>query len=634
VAAAVLVAASLGVVATSSAGAPTSADGVILQTTLTGLREVAPDGGLGAGDPDGVGAATIEVHATSLCARLDVTGVDLPAAAHVHRGAVGINGDVVVPLAPPDEHGRSDGCVDVETALLEELADAPAGFYVNVHTGTFPDGAVRGQLQSASGEGALLATRMSGAEEVGPGGESDVGDGDGSGIATVAVSKRARRVCFELWVHDLGLPAVAAHIHRAPPGVNGPVVVPLGAPDGAGRAAGCVRDLDASLAEDLTTDPASYYVNVHTTAFPDGAVRGQLAPASSDSASADEALDRALAGFVEAEGSAPGIAVVVQRGDGEAVLHTDGVADLSTGVPIAIDDHTRLASVAKAFSGAVALSAVAEGSLALTDTLGARVPGLPAAWRDVTLAQLLGHTSGIPDFSTSDAFVDAFIASLLTAPPPEVLLSYVADQPLLFEPGSAYHYSNSDNIAVGLMVEAATGRTYEEELRDRVLGPLALARTSLPGGATLPAPFVHGYDPLDGEDLSEIFAAGWTWASGGIVASPADANRFVRAYAAGATTDPATRTAQLTFVDGGSEPPGPGRNAAGLAIFRYETRCGTVYGHTGNTPGYTQFIAATADGSRSATVGINAQITPTTDLVRFQQLRGIFGLAVCAALAH
>ncbi len=440
-------------------------------------------------------------------------------------------------------------------------------------------------------------------------------------------------MCFELWVHDVEVPAVAAHIHAAPPGVNGSVVVPLSAPDGAGQVAGCVRDLDASLVHDLTTHPGSYYVNVHTTAFPEGAVRGQLAPASSDAASADGALDRALAAFVEAEGAAPGIAVVVQRGDSEAVLHTAGVADRTTGAPIGIDDHMRLASVAKAFSGAAALSVVADGSLALTDTLEDRVPGLPEAWGEVTLAQLLGHTSGIPDFSRSDAFVDAFTASLLEAPPPEVLLSYVADQPLLFEPGSAYHYSNSDNIAVGLMVEAATGRTYEEELQERVFGPLGLSGTTLPGGATLPAPFVHGYDAVDGEDVSELFAAGWTWASGGIVASPADANRFVRAYAAGATTDAATRAAQLAFIDGGSEPPGPGRNSAGLAIFRYETRCGTVYGHTGNTPGYTQFIAATADGSRSATVGINAQITPSQDLVRFQQLRGVFGLAVCAALA-
>jgi D-alanyl-D-alanine carboxypeptidase len=355
----------------------------------------------------------------------------------------------------------------------------------------------------------------------------------------------------------------------------------------------------------------------------------------SSAADADEALDRALTKFVDTADASPGIAVVVQRGDDEAALHTAGVGDVDADAEVAIDDHMRLASVAKAFSGAVALSLVAEGTLALTDTLGSRVSGMPEAWADVTLAQLLHHTSGIPDFSTSEEFADALTASLLVPPPPATLLSYVADEPLLFEPGSEYHYSNSDNIAVGLMVESATGRTYEQELQDRVYQPLGLTSTSLPSDATMPTPFIHGYDVAEEppEDVSEIFAAGWTWASGGVVATPADANRFVRGYASGATTNAETKGEQFDFVAGKSEPPGPGKNAAGLAIFRYDTDCGTVYGHTGNTPGYTQFIAATDDGSRSATVGINAQITPKQDKARFRQLRTIFGLAVCAALA-
>ena len=73
-------------------------------------------------------------------------------------------------------------------------------------------------------------------------------------------------------------------------------------------------------------------------------------------------------------------------------------------------------------------------------------------------------------------------------------------------------------------------------------------------------------------------------------------------------------------------------NSAGLALFRYETPCGTVYGHTGNTTGYTQFIASTADGRRSVVVSINGQITPDRDEERFAELRRIYELAVCAAL--
>jgi D-alanyl-D-alanine carboxypeptidase len=359
--------------------------------------------------------------------------------------------------------------------------------------------------------------------------------------------------------------------------------------------------------------------------------------AAAEANAADAKLDRALEALVEAEGGPPGIVVAVQRND-EFALHTAGVTDLATGATPQTDDHVRLASVAKAFSGAAALAVVAQGKLSLDDTIGETLPDLPRAWASVTLAQLLGHTSGIPDFSKSPAFREALGASLLVPPPPASLLAFVADDSLDFRPGARYHYSNSDNIAVGLMVEAATGMTYESVLQDSVFGPLALASSSLPSDQIIPAPYVHGYavePPAAPEDISELFAAGWTWASGGIVSTPGDATRFVRGYASGATTDAATHTAQFEFVKGRkSEPPGPGTNAAGLAIFRYQMRCGTVYGHTGNTPGYTAFVAATSDGARSATVSVNSQITPSTDPERFPALRKIFGLAVCAALSQ
>jgi D-alanyl-D-alanine carboxypeptidase len=213
----------------------------------------------------------------------------------------------------------------------------------------------------------------------------------------------------------------------------------------------------------------------------------------------------------------------------------------------------------------------------------------------------------------------------------------VQDAELEFTPGTRFQYSNSDNIVIGLMIEAATGRSYEAELAKRVFTPMGLARTSLPSGERIAPPLVHGYEvrpPEPPDNISELFAAGWTWASGGILSTPFDADRFIRAYARGAGISAATRAAQLRFVPGSSEPPGPGQNAAGLAIFRYRTTCGTVYGHTGNTAGYTQFVAASRDGSRSTVVSVNAQITPSVNGPRFVELRHIYTLAVCAALAR
>ena len=76
-----------------------------------------------------------------------------------------------------------------------------------------------------------------------------------------------------------------------------------------------------------------------------------------------------------------------------------------------VNDHMRIASVAKAFSGATALSLVSKGDLSLDDTIGQHLPDLPDAWSDVTLRQLLGHTSGLPDFSKSADFLAAVQAS-------------------------------------------------------------------------------------------------------------------------------------------------------------------------------------------------------------------------------
>ena len=359
------------------------------------------------------------------------------------------------------------------------------------------------------------------------------------------------------------------------------------------------------------------------------------------------ALDRALKELVAIPGGPPGVIAVVQRGQSREV-HTFGVANLRTERRMRVNDRMRIASAAKAFSGAVALSLESNtDELSLDDTISERLSDLreppPADWSEVTLRQLLNHTSGLPDFSESEAFRAAFVDRLRHPDPPAKLLTYAYDLnggDTHFNPGSQYRYSNTDNIAVALMVEDATGKSYEDQLKKRVYRPLGLSRTSLPVGPELTKPFIHGYDiPEDSseepEDVSELAAAGWAWASGGIVSTPADLNAFIRGYVGGDLFDPQTRAEQrVVFEGGGSEPPGPGENSAGLGVFRYETVCGTVWGHTGNTAGYTQFMAASPNGRRSVTVSINAQITQKLgDPAAFAALRHAEERAVCAALA-
>jgi D-alanyl-D-alanine carboxypeptidase len=344
-------------------------------------------------------------------------------------------------------------------------------------------------------------------------------------------------------------------------------------------------------------------------------------------------LRDAMAELVDQPDGPPGIIVVVQRDRRRRVL-TAGVADTERERRIRARDHMRVASVAKAFTGGVAVALVEDGELALDDTVGEIRPDLPDAWAGITLAQLMQHTSGIPDFSKEEAFADALGENLLDPPPPVELLSFIADPTPLFTPGTQYAYSNSDNVIVALMAEAVDDRRFARLLRAEVSKPLRLKGTSLPRGARVPRPQLEGYDVSDPEkpEVTELFAAGWSFASGGVVSTPRDATRFVRAYVSGKLTDDETHAQQFQFVPGSSEPPGPGTNAAGLSVFRYDTECGTVYGHTGNTPGYTQFIAASEDGRRSVTVSINGQITPDSNPDRFEELHAIYELGVCSAL--
>ncbi|UYM04161.1 serine hydrolase domain-containing protein [Solicola gregarius] len=348
----------------------------------------------------------------------------------------------------------------------------------------------------------------------------------------------------------------------------------------------------------------------------------------------DDRVRHALDRLMDGPNAPEGAFVLVQKG-GHSRAFRAGVADVTTGRPITRGMHMRIASTAKAYSGAVVLSLVERGVLKLGDTIGERLPWAPRAWRRVTLRQALHHTSGLPDFSATKKFRTYLLAHLDKAPGHRRLLGFAAHKPLEFRPGSRFGYSNSDNVVAALMVEDATGRSYESVLARRVLRPLRLHNTSLPRGTFLRRPRIHGYDRDDGAlvDVTSVFAAGYAWASGGMVSTPRDQNRFIRGYVGRALFDGETQSEQFTFRRGHSEPPGPGTNTAGLAVFRYRTPCGTVYGHTGNTAGYTQFMAASKNGRTSAVVSVNAQITPDTKPAAFHRLRTVFRTAVCAAFA-
>jgi D-alanyl-D-alanine carboxypeptidase len=357
-----------------------------------------------------------------------------------------------------------------------------------------------------------------------------------------------------------------------------------------------------------------------------------VVPATGAARTLDARVKRGLERIVAADGGPPGAIATLYR-DGRLTTIAAGVSKVGSRRPPRATDHMRIASIAKAFSGAIVLRLVQAGRLSLDDTIASRRPDLPRAWRKVTIRQLLNHTSGVPDYTTSAGFRRQFQTAPGAYVSPRKVLSWVARKPLVFRPGSRYEYSNTDNIVVGLIAERVTSVPYRRLLREEIFRPLGLSNTSFPTAVRLPRPYLHGYVVEPGtapQDVSELLSPSGAWASGAIVSTPADLNRFVRGLAAGRLFGAAARHQQRRFVPGGrSSPPGPGHNAAGLALFRYRTRCGTVYGHTGNFPGYVQWAAASADGSRAVTTSLNIA-APTGRLLAL--LRSVQADAVCALL--
>jgi hypothetical protein len=150
---AVIMACALLLPAAVIAQGPTPSGNVYsLFATLSGGNDIPP------GDPDGFGYArvTIDLDANTVCYQLSVARTDVPIAAHIHEGAAGVNGPVVVPFEAPAT-GLVKGCALVDPALAASIVNNPAGYYVNVHTEAYPPGAVRGQLALLGGAPAAVA---------------------------------------------------------------------------------------------------------------------------------------------------------------------------------------------------------------------------------------------------------------------------------------------------------------------------------------------------------------------------------------------------------------------------------------------------------------------------------------------
>jgi D-alanyl-D-alanine carboxypeptidase len=328
---------------------------------------------------------------------------------------------------------------------------------------------------------------------------------------------------------------------------------------------------------------------------------GTVSPAAASSGGLDRAaLQSALDQIVAAGPTAALARVDSPAGSWRG---SSGVVELGHPARPAPGGQFRVGSITKTFVATVMLQLVGERRLALDDTLERWLPGAIPNGARITIRNLLQHTSGVFDYTeVLFASVEDVLRARYRTFRPEELVALAAAQPPVFEPGTSWAYSNTNYVLLGLIVRRVTGHAYGTEVTRRILRPLGLRGTEVPGpDVTIDGPHAHGYEPIerDGElvpvDFTDLNPS-MAYSAGEIVSTTADLNRFYRSLLSGRLL----RRAQL------SEMLGSPVDGYGLGIFQQELPGGsTLWGHTGGIFGYVTLSFSTPDAATQLTVSIN-----------------------------
>ncbi|MEU4740204.1 serine hydrolase domain-containing protein [Actinosynnema sp. NPDC023658] len=278
-----------------------------------------------------------------------------------------------------------------------------------------------------------------------------------------------------------------------------------------------------------------------------------------------------------------------------------GVARIGTRQPVDPDGRFRVGSITKLFTAAAALKLDGEGVLDLDRTVQQYLPGLLTPdFLPITVRQLLNHTHGIAGPGLAHKDPTWFLEHRYdTWDPAEVVRMGVAQGPQ-FDPGTRQEYGNMGYLVAGLVIERVTGKPYGDAVRSRVIEPLGLRDTYLPGrDPRIRGPHAHGYEQTASGyvDVTEANPS-LQWAAAEAVSTARDLDRLLSALLRGDYLSPAQRTELLTV---------PLPDAAhALGITRIPlTDTLVVWGKSGDRPGYNNGVAGTLDGSRNLVYSLN-----------------------------
>jgi D-alanyl-D-alanine carboxypeptidase len=276
----------------------------------------------------------------------------------------------------------------------------------------------------------------------------------------------------------------------------------------------------------------------------------------------------------------PGAIVGVWVGD-KGWVATRGTTRKGAHEMPTLQEHTRIGSITKTFTGTVILQLVDEGKLKLSDKLSRWFPWMPEA-ANITIRELGDMSSGINSYSLDESFTNSYLAEPQETWTPIQLIKIASEEPRKFPVGQGFFYSNTNFLLLGQIAAKVTGRPIGRLIRERIFEPLGMAQSSYPFTTALPTPFWNGYTNQNVTGTKVRNATHWSTtaegAAGQIVSTLGDLRTYVKALGSGSLISNAAQKARLQ--------PNPFSVAAGR---EYDFAIGKDHGwlsHSGEVPGF------------------------------------------------
>ncbi|MCD5311217.1 serine hydrolase domain-containing protein [Kineosporia babensis] len=316
-----------------------------------------------------------------------------------------------------------------------------------------------------------------------------------------------------------------------------------------------------------------------------------------------------------------GAQVRLTEADGRQRTVTSGVRKINERTRLAGNEHLRIGSISKTFVATVVLQLDAERRLSLDEPVERRLPGVVRGngndGRKMTVRQLLQHTAGIQDDYPFMESAEDYRARRFDGYTPQEVVARAMKLKPAFAPGEGWSYSNTGYALLGLIIEKVTGRPWYTEVDRRIVQPLHLSETSWPGRSPfVPRPHAQAYNRyLPEEPLTDVTLLVDADASGGLISTTADLNRFYLALLGGdLLPKPQLRQMLSTVpVNESTNTLWPG-SRYGLGIFSRPLPCGGIYyAPSGDQDGWSTRGAVTPDAQRAVTLSMSTTLHDTLE---------------------